>query len=162
MQVHNASFSADLSGDQLGFDCTTQVRDADFDTDFDTGESVVFDCTMQMRDASFGTAFDSGDTSFQSDFDNLQIVTSGSDYNALVHKPSINGVILVGDQTTESLNIDPLPSGGQDGDILMRVGDSGAQWTTPANDAEQDNTRPITSAAVYMEIGNINALLATI
>ena len=31
-----------------------------------------------------------------------------------------------------------------------------------ANDAEQDNTRPITSAAVYTEIGNINALLATI
>ena len=27
---------------------------------------------------------------------------------------------------------------------------------------EQDNTKPITSAAVYAEVGNINALLATI
>lgn len=31
-----------------------------------------------------------------------------------------------------------------------------------ANKAEKDNTKPITSAGVYMEIGNINALLATI
>ena len=31
-----------------------------------------------------------------------------------------------------------------------------------ANRAEQDNTHPITSAAVYTEIGNIDALLSTI
>lgn len=31
-----------------------------------------------------------------------------------------------------------------------------------ATSAEQDNTKPITSAAVYAEVGNINALLATI
>lgn len=31
-----------------------------------------------------------------------------------------------------------------------------------ADRAEEDNTRPITSAAVYTELGNINALLATI
>jgi len=30
------------------------------------------------------------------------------------------------------------------------------------NEAEQDNTKPITSAAVYTEIGNINALLGGI
>lgn len=31
-----------------------------------------------------------------------------------------------------------------------------------ADAAEQDNTKPITSAAVYAEVGNINALLATL
>lgn len=31
-----------------------------------------------------------------------------------------------------------------------------------ANDAEEDNTRPITSAAVYTELGNIDVLLRTI
>lgn len=31
-----------------------------------------------------------------------------------------------------------------------------------ASAVEQDNTRPITSAAVYTEVGNINALLASI
>jgi hypothetical protein len=31
-----------------------------------------------------------------------------------------------------------------------------------ANEVEQDNTLPITSAAVFAEVGNINALLETI
>lgn len=31
-----------------------------------------------------------------------------------------------------------------------------------ADTVEQDNTRPVTSAAVYATVGNINALLATI
>lgn len=57
-----------------------------------------------------------------------------------------------------------LPSGGSVGDVLMKVapGDDGAGWVTPASSAEEDNTRPITAAAVYTEIGNINALLATV
>lgn len=57
-----------------------------------------------------------------------------------------------------------LPEGGSYGDILIKrspaVGD--AIWVPPATSAEEDNTRPITAAAVYTEIGNINALLATI
>lgn len=57
-----------------------------------------------------------------------------------------------------------LPPGGAIGDILTKtaVENYAADWVTPASRAEQDNTRPITSAAVYTEIGNINALLATI
>lgn len=57
-----------------------------------------------------------------------------------------------------------LPEGGQVGDVLMKVRDAedGGGWVTPASSAEKDNTRPITAAAVYTEIGNINALLATI
>ena len=31
-----------------------------------------------------------------------------------------------------------------------------------ADEVEKDNTLPVTSAAVYTEVGNINALLATI
>ena len=55
-----------------------------------------------------------------------------------------------------------LPDGGSPGDVLIREGEKGSKWVTPANRAEEDNTLPITSAAVYVEIGNINALLATI
>ena len=33
---------------------------------------------------------------------------------------------------------------------------------TTATDVEEDNTKPITSAAVYTEVGNINVLLKTI
>jgi len=57
-----------------------------------------------------------------------------------------------------------LPIGGVAGDIVIKRSSANfdAEWVAPANSAEQDNTRPITSAAVYTEIGNINALLATI
>ena len=57
-----------------------------------------------------------------------------------------------------------LPKGGEVGDVLMKktTTDYDAEWVTPATSAEQDNTRPITAGAVYTEIGNINALLATI
>ena len=54
-----------------------------------------------------------------------------------------------------------LPEGGSIGDIVMKTA-AGDAWVTPANAAEQDNTLPITSAGVYLEIGNINAILATI
>lgn len=39
---------------------------------------------------------------------------------------------------------------------------SGVVSVDTTNTAEQDNTKPITSAGVYTEIGNIEALLATI
>lgn len=57
-----------------------------------------------------------------------------------------------------------LPTGGQTGDLLSKKtsADGDAEWITPASSAEADNTRPITSAAVYTEIGDINSLLATI
>lgn len=57
-----------------------------------------------------------------------------------------------------------LPLGGNVGDIIIKrsPADFDAEWVAPASSAEQDNTRPITAAAVYTEIGNINALLATI
>ena len=54
-----------------------------------------------------------------------------------------------------------LPIGGKYGDLLAK-GAGDLMWVTPADSAEEDNTRPITAAAVYTEIGNINALLATI
>lgn len=57
-----------------------------------------------------------------------------------------------------------FPPGGYAGDLLAKRtdADNDVEWITPANNVEQDNTRPITAAAVYTEVGNINALLATI
>lgn len=58
-----------------------------------------------------------------------------------------------------------VPSDGNRGDILTKKNDGGTpelEWVTPADHPEADNTRPITAAAVYLEIGNINALLGTI
>ena len=44
----------------------------------------------------------------------------------------------------------------------LSITDDGTLSVPTANDVEQDNTKPITSAAVYTEVGNINALLETI
>lgn len=59
-------------------------------------------------------------------------------------------------------------SGGGSGSFYYKVGeglkivggDTLAVDTAAA--VEQDNTKPVTSGAVYTEVGNINALLATI
>lgn len=57
-----------------------------------------------------------------------------------------------------------IPPGGSIGDLLIKSTnvDYAMEWVSPATSVEQDNTRPITAAAVYTEVGNINALLATI
>lgn len=44
----------------------------------------------------------------------------------------------------------------------LQITQQGVLSVTKANQVEQDNTHPITAAAVYTEVGNINALLQTI
>lgn len=44
----------------------------------------------------------------------------------------------------------------------LQITSTGLLSVVKANAVEQDNTHPITSAAVYTEIGNIDALLQTI
>lgn len=44
----------------------------------------------------------------------------------------------------------------------LKITQEGVLSVDTANDVEQDNTKPITAAAVYTEIGNIDALLKTI
>lgn len=44
----------------------------------------------------------------------------------------------------------------------LEITPDGVLSVTKATEVELDNTHPITSAAVYAEVGNINALLATI
>ena len=44
----------------------------------------------------------------------------------------------------------------------LSITEEGRLSVIKATAVEQDNTRPITAAAVYTEVGNINALLQTI
>lgn len=121
--------------------------------------NVEFSDTLPIS-AQFNDA-----TPLNVNFGALNTETTASDYNALYNKPSINGVTLVGNKTSEDLNIAAsYPEEGYVGDILMKTGTgkNNVEWVTPASSVEQDNTRPITAAAVYTEVGNINALLATI
>ena len=113
-------------------------------------------CVLNARFQQTNEVFDTG-------FDAVQAV-SENDYNKLQNLPQINSVTLQGNLSSQDLGITALPEGGSEGDVLIKkVGvPYAAQWVTPASNAEEDNTRPITAAAVYTEIGNINALLATI
>ena len=47
-------------------------------------------------------------------------------------------------------------------DETLNLSEDGVLSVNTANDVEQDNTLPVTSAAVFAEVGNINALLGTI
>lgn len=44
----------------------------------------------------------------------------------------------------------------------LQITENGVLSVIKANEVDEDNTHPITAAAVYTEVGNINALLQTI
>lgn len=67
------------------------------------------------------------------------------------------------EETNESLEME-LEEGGSGGGIGYQIGsglkvEGGILSVDTADQVEEDNTRPVTSAAVFMEIGNIEALL---
>ena len=65
----------------------------DIDIELDNENSI--DTDIQTSDGEIDT--------------DIELSTNGTnDYNDLVNKPSINGVELVGDKTTEELDILPL------------------------------------------------------
>lgn len=92
-------------------------------------------------------------------FEDVQSMkVTDNDYNILLNKPSINSVTLEGDLTSEDLGITAsFPDQGAIGDVLMKTSNAndGVSWVTPASSAEQNDTRPITSGAVFSEIGNL-------
>ena len=61
--------------------------------------------------------------------------------------------------------LEPATTGTLGGIIVgddLSITSEGRLSIVKANSSEQDNTHPITAAAVYTEIGNINVLLETI
>lgn len=78
-------------------------------------------------------------------------------YEELENKPQINGVELSDNTTLEELGIQSELQAGENIEIVDNV-----ISVKTAPNVEKDNTKPITSAAVYTEVGNINVLLQTI
>lgn len=68
-------------------------------------ETIDMDIEINT-DSSIDTDIQTSDGEIDTD---IELSTSGTnDYNDLVNKPSINGVELVGDKTTQDLDILPL------------------------------------------------------
>lgn len=78
---------------------------------------------------------------------------SGSDLSFGISTPEYTGTMRPATSTTLGGIIV-----GED----LGITQQGVLSVIKANTVEQDNTHPITAAAVYMEIGNIDALLQTI
>ena len=73
----------------------------------------------------------------------------------------IRGRIAAGERLTGRL------AGGTGGGFPYEIGpglkvEDGVLSVDTANAVEEDNTKPVTSAAVYTELGNVEALLANI
>ena len=89
-------------------------------------------------------------------------------YEDLPDKPKINGIELVGDMTSKQLGlVDQQAYATSQEAGVVKVGenlkiDEGVLSVETTNDAEEDNTKPMTSAGVYVELGNINILLSKI
>ena len=70
-------------------------------------------------------------------------------------------------QPKVEMEVEPAKVVYQGGGMPYKIGyglkvDGGTLMVDAADAVEQDNTKPVTSAAVFTEVGNINALLATI
>lgn len=89
-------------------------------------------------------------------------------YEELPDKPSINGVELVGNKTLDDLNIQSKGDfATKESAGVIKVGENlsieeGVLSVETTNNAEEDNTKPMTSAGVYIQLGNINVLLEKI
>lgn len=75
-----------------------------------------------------------------------------------------DGYWWIGDENT---GVPAMGSGGGGGGMIYQGSDSiringNVISVITANNVEEDNTLPVTSAAVYVEIGNIDTLLQTI
>lgn len=77
----------------------------------------------------------------------------------------LGGTLTIPKEIENPYVLPPATTGTLGGVIVgqnLLVTEEGILSVDTASDAEEDNTRPITAAAVYTEIGNINVLLATI
>lgn len=83
----------------------------------------------------------------------------------LLGLPHITGALSTPDVAAQPYELPPATTGTLGGVIVgddLQITPEGVLSVVKATSVEGDNTHPITAAAVYTEVGNINALLATI
>lgn len=79
-----------------------------------------------------------------------------TDYEELENLPRINGVKVTGNKTSADYGIQSLEAGNN-----VEIVDNKISVLT-TDEAQEDNTKPMTSSGVYTQLGNIAILLETI
>lgn len=149
----------------IQFDNAPQTIDIDFGN---VQQITVGNVSVRLEETDEGVEI----TAWDAQGEETALVRHGkpgeNGFSPVVEVGTINGghrVTVTDRQGTQSFDV-INGRDGQDGvyfetDETLTL-ENGILSVNTADEVEKDNTLPVTSAAVYTEVGNINALLATI
>lgn len=132
---------------------------------------IVFDMDFDEDAEEFDMSFEASGDEFDADFEGVVEVPVGDyydgDYNVTPDAEEqvlrTRGLLMAEDVTVEPIR--PATTSTLGSVIVgsdLQITPEGVLSVDKADTVERDNTKPITAAAVYTEVGNINALLQTI
>lgn len=132
---------------------------------------IVFDMDFDEDAEEFDVSFEASGDEFDADFEGVVEVPVGDyydgDYNVTPGTEEqvlrTRGLAMADDVTVEPIR--PATTSTLGSVIVgsdLQITPEGVLSVDKADTVERDNTKPITAAAVYTEVGNINALLQTI
>lgn len=132
---------------------------------------IVFDLDFEEDAEEFDMNFEASDDEFDAGFEGVVAVPIGDyydgDYNVTPGTEEqvlrTRGLAMADDVTVAPIR--PATTAALGSVIVgadLEITEEGVLSVQKADAVEQDNTHPITAAAVYTEVGNINALLQTI
>lgn len=134
-------------------------------------DPIIFDMEFEDDAEEFDMEFETSNDEFDMDFGNVIEIPIGDyydgDYSVTPGTEEqvlrTRGLAMADDVTVEPIR--PATTSSLGSVIVgedLQITPEGVLSVQKANAVEQNNTRPITAAAVYTEVGNINALLQTI
>ena len=99
-------------------------------------------------------------------WDALQVtanrVTSITDYSTDIQYPTAKAVWTLCDEILQIPVASNMILGGIKVGENLKIDENGVLSVDTATDVEQDNTKPVTSAAVHVQLGNVEVLLSTL
>ena len=134
-------------------------------------DPIIFDMEFEDDAEEFDMEFETSNDEFDMDFGNVIEIPIGDyydgDYSVTPGTEEqvlrTRGLAMADDVTVAPIR--PATTSSLGSVIVgedLQITPDGVLSVQKANAVEQNNTRPITAAAVYTEVGNINALLQTI
>lgn len=134
-------------------------------------DPIIFDMEFEDDAEEFDMEFETSNDEFDMNFGNVIEIPIGDYYDGDYYVTPgteeqvlrTRGLAMADDVTVEPIR--PATTSSLGSVIVgsdLQITPEGVLSVQKADAVEQDNTHPITAAAVYTEVGNINALLQTI